>query len=408
MRGSAGVITARARCNFLSARSKLPLDGVSCAASLRGQLPGVRCLHVNDVFTRTKGRDWLGIGAISLIPARLGIMPPLNASNGRDRVDRGQATCGCEIHSALHGRSVPIHFSASPRNSLSLSSLSLSLALSIQASTLVFSLSCSLLPRSHLDATHSAPRAKRATTLARKTIYYVCIRNKWNREEPRAVSPSNPIEQANGFCHRTYYPAALVNVCVARAKRRNTRDALTTAPEVYTRRLTRGNGPRESGVPQQICVPYAMFFPGDTPSSPYANFLPQEMATTNLTTFFRADDLYPGHIICGSSYALSSFSRSTTVEQSGPNGAKTNSVSQKLRRGRRKTSVYGAGETYIIQFGAKGYFLSMVRLCTGVLLAARGWKKSGESRKLDGQGDEEERAGGEGVSEWWLLPPFKI
>ncbi|KYQ51553.1 hypothetical protein ALC60_09319 [Trachymyrmex zeteki] len=160
MRGSAGVITARARCNFLSARSKLPLDGVSCAASLRGQLPGVRCLHVNDVFTRTKGRDWLGIGAIPLIPARLGIMPPLNASSGRDSVDRGQATCGCEIHSALHGRSVPIHFSASPRNSLPLSSLSLSLALSIQVSTLVFSLSYSLLLRSHLDATHSAPRAK--------------------------------------------------------------------------------------------------------------------------------------------------------------------------------------------------------------------------------------------------------
>jgi len=50
--GSAGVITARARCNFLSARSKLPLDGVSCAASLRGRLPGARSLHVNDVFTR--------------------------------------------------------------------------------------------------------------------------------------------------------------------------------------------------------------------------------------------------------------------------------------------------------------------------------------------------------------------
>ncbi|KYM80603.1 hypothetical protein ALC53_08941 [Atta colombica] len=76
------------------------------------------------------------------------------------------------------------------------------------------------------------------------------------------------------------------------------------------------------------------------------------MATTNLTTFFRVDDLYPGnrntsrcpacitssiHIIRGSSYALP---RSTTVEQSGPNGAKTNSVSQKLRRGRReKTSL---------------------------------------------------------------------
>jgi len=42
----------------------------------------------------------------------------------------------------------------------------------------------------------------------------------------------------------------------------------------------------------------------------------------------------------------------------------------------------------------------MVRLYTGVLLAARGWEKSGESRKLDGQGDEEERVGGEGVSEW--------
>ncbi|KYM96189.1 hypothetical protein ALC62_13241 [Cyphomyrmex costatus] len=166
MRGSAGVITARARCNFLSARSKLPLDGVSCAASLRGQLPGVRCLHVNDVFTRTKGRDWLGIGAIPLIPARLGIMPPLNASGGRDSVDRGQATCGCEIHSALHGRSVPIHFSASPRN------------------------------------------------------------NKWNKEEPRA----------------------------------------TTAPEVYTRRLTRAR-------PRQICVPCAMFFPRDIPSSSFFFYL---------------------------------------------------------------------------------------------------------------------------------------
>ncbi|KYN10368.1 hypothetical protein ALC57_17555 [Trachymyrmex cornetzi] len=215
MRGSAGVITARARCNFLSARSKLPLDGVSCAASLRGQLPGVRCLHVNDVFTRTKGRDWLGIGAIPLIPARLGIMPPLNASSGRDSVDRGQATCGCEIHSALHGRSVPIHFSA----------------------------------------------------------------NKWNREEPRAVSPSNPIDQANGFCHRTYPPHAadkfsdgrrsgpdkslrLPAKLPSRIKRGNTRDASTTAPEVYTRRLTRAR-------PQQICVPYAMFFPGDTPSSSF-------------------------------------------------------------------------------------------------------------------------------------------
>ena len=30
------------------------------------------------------------------------------------------------------------------------------------------------------------------------------------------------------------------------------------------------------------------------------------------------------------------MSRSTTVEQSGPNGAKTNSVSQKLQRGRRE------------------------------------------------------------------------
>ncbi|KOC65747.1 hypothetical protein WH47_10209 [Habropoda laboriosa] len=103
-----------ARCNSLSTRSKLPLDGVSCATSLREQLPRVRCLHVNDVFTRSKGRGWLGIGAVSLIRARLDVMPPLAGQSGRDSVDRGQATCGCEIHSALHGQSVPIHFSAAP------------------------------------------------------------------------------------------------------------------------------------------------------------------------------------------------------------------------------------------------------------------------------------------------------
>ncbi|EZA49744.1 hypothetical protein X777_11616, partial [Ooceraea biroi] len=161
-----------ARCNFLSARSKLPLDGISCAASLRGQLRGARCLHVNDVFTRTEGRDWLGIGAVTLIQARLSIMPPLNASGGRDSVDRGQATCGCEIHSALHGRSVPIHFSASPRNSL---------------------------------------KGQRACS--RHDI--LCIRNKWNREEPRAVSPSEPIEQTNGSRRCTILPRCGQRVCAA-------------------------------------------------------------------------------------------------------------------------------------------------------------------------------------------------
>lgn len=40
----------------------------------------------------------------------------------------------------------------------------------------------------------------------------LCIRNKWNREEPRTVSPSNPIEQANGFCHHAYHASSVVNV----------------------------------------------------------------------------------------------------------------------------------------------------------------------------------------------------
>lgn len=43
------------------------------------------------------------------------------------------------------------------------------------------------------------------TALARKTIYYVYGINGIEKK-PRAVSPSNPIEQANGFCHRTHYP----------------------------------------------------------------------------------------------------------------------------------------------------------------------------------------------------------
>lgn len=112
----------------------------------------------------------------------------------------------------------------------------------------------------------------------------LCIRNKWNREEPRAVGPSKPIEQANGSCYRTYYPAVTCVRDLCRSRRLSMADKFsdgkrsgpdkssrlpaklvreanaplldtsTTAPEVYIRRLTRGNGPRERSVPK--------FFPG--------------------------------------------------------------------------------------------------------------------------------------------------
>lgn len=117
------------------------------------------------------------------------------------------------------------------------------------------------------------------------------------------MSPSYPIEQANGFCHRTYYPATW-STCVRGlcrplatpprqisfrtedvAGRINPRDFRrnflagrgrggapethsTTAPEVCTRRLTRGNGPRERSVPKFFPSALYHVFPLRAPRIP--------------------------------------------------------------------------------------------------------------------------------------------
>lgn len=135
----------------------------------------------------------------------------------------------------------------------------------------------------------SIVREAGTTILVREAIYYVYGINGIEKS-PRAVSPSEPIEQANGSCRRTYYPSPLRprlwSTCMQRAAsvalslsppftpsqisfraedvagrinprdfRRNflaagPEDASSTAPEVDTRRLTRGNGPRERSVPK--------------------------------------------------------------------------------------------------------------------------------------------------------------